>query len=300
MTNMSGLDLYIVDVFAETKYAGNQLAVVRGGADLPTETLQQIAQEMNYSETSFILSDHPEAEGYPVRIFTPAEELPFAGHPTLGTAFIIQQHLLQTAVEQITLNLKLGSFPVQFTYTPESTPDILWMKQNPPTFGQTFDPTQVTQALGLAPEDYDDRFPIQVVSTGVPFILLPLRSLQALQSAQIDPVPYRALTEKTEARWIYLFCPETHEQGNHLAARMFVVDQKGIWEDPATGSANGCLAGYLCHHRYFNSEIVDVRVEQGYEMGRPSLLLLRSQPEGDQISVSVGGRVIAVAIGKLI
>lgn len=294
------LDLYIVDVFAETKYAGNQLAVIRGGADLPTETLQQIAQEMNYSETTFILSDQPQAEGYPVRIFTPAEELPFAGHPTLGTAFIIQQHLIGSPVEQLQLQLQIGSIPVRFTYGVNSSPGILWMQQNPPYFGPTFDPAQVTQALGLSSADHDDRFPIQVVSTGVPFILLPLRSLAALQRAQIDPALYRALIDNAEARWIYLFCPETHQPGNHLAARMFVIDQKGIWEDPATGSANGCLAGYLCRHQYFGQETVDVRVEQGYEMGRPSLLLLRSEPQGEQISVSVGGRVIPVAIGKLI
>ncbi len=296
----TGWDLYIVDVFAETRYAGNPLAVIRGGADLRTETLQQIAQEMNYSETTFILSDQPESGGYPVRIFTPTEELPFAGHPTLGTAFIIQQHLIGSPVEQLLLKLKVGSISVQFSYTSGSTPELLWMQQNPPQFGQTFDPAQVTQALGLSPGDHDDRFPIQVVSTGVPFIILPLRSLAALQQAQIDPLPYRALIENAEARWIHLFCSETHQQGNHLAARMFVMDRKGIWEDPATGSANGCLAGYLCQYRYFGQEAVDVRVEQGYEIGRPSLLLLRSERQADQISVAVGGRVIPVAIGKLV
>lgn len=294
------MDLYVVDVFAETRYAGNQLAVIRGGADLSTEMMQQIAQEMNYSETTFILSDRPEPEGYPVRIFTPAEEMPFAGHPTLGTAYIIQQHLIGSPVEQLSLKLKVGSIPVQFTYTPDRTPEILWMQQNPPSFGQTFEPAAVIPALGLAAEDYDSRFPIQVVSTGVPFIIMPLRSLNALQRAQIDPAPYQAMIANAEARWILLFCPETHESGRDLAARMFVIDQKGIWEDPATGSANGCLAGYLCRHRYFGDESVDVRVEQGYEMGRPSLLLLKAKSTGDQISVSVGGRVIPVAIGRLI
>ncbi len=257
------MDLYLVDVFAEARYAGNQLAVIRGGADLPTETTQQIAQEMNYSETTFILSDQSEVGGYPVRIFTPTEELSFAGHPTLGTAFIIQQHLIGSPVEQILLKLKVGSIPVQFSYAPDHTSEILWMQQNPPTFGQTFDPTEAIPALGLAPEDYDARFPIQVISTGVPFIIMPLISLNALQRAQIDPAPYRAMINTAEARWIHVFCPETHESRRDLAARMFVMDQKGIWEDPATGSANGCLAGYLCRHQYFGDEFVDVRVEQG-------------------------------------
>lgn len=297
---MSELKLYIVDVFAESKYTGNPLAVIRGGADLPTETLQQIAAEMNYSETTFILSDQPDSKGYPVRIFTPSEELPFAGHPTLGTAFVIQQHLIHSPVEQLRLHLQLGSIPVTFSYTSGSDPHILWMQQHPPRFGHILDPLQVTQALRLAPEDHDSRFPIQVVSTGIPFILLPLRSLQALQNAQIHLERYQALIENSAARWILLFCPETHQQGHDLAARTFIVDQTGVWEDPATGSANGCLAGYLCQHQYWGQEIVKVQVEQGYEMGRPSLLFLQSEPQGDQISVSVGGQVIPVAIGQLL
>ena len=124
---------YIVDVFAEEKYAGNQLAVVRGGADLSDEALGKIALEINYSETTFVLADEETDGGYDVRIFTPGGEVPFAGHPTLGTAYVIRQEILCEPVEQITLNLKVGKIPVTFG-------DLLWMRQPPPTFGETSTP----------------------------------------------------------------------------------------------------------------------------------------------------------------
>src|SRR5215216_4743647 len=134
------LTFYIVDVFAEEKYAGNQLAVVRGGAGLPDERLQKIALEMNYSETTFLLAEEERDGGYDVRIFTPGGEIPFAGHPTLGTAFVIRQEVLAEPVERVTLNLKAGKIPVTFG-------EVLWMRQLPPTFGSTLDPAKTARIL---------------------------------------------------------------------------------------------------------------------------------------------------------
>jgi trans-2,3-dihydro-3-hydroxyanthranilate isomerase len=291
-------DFYIVDVFAEEKHAGNQLAVIRNARSLPDNEKQRIAREMNFSETTFILSDKKENGGYNVRIFTPAQELPFAGHPTLGTAYIIQREIIRKQVEGIVLNLKVGQIPVAIRYIGEE-PDVLWMHQMPPVFGQTFDKKMISEVLNIDENEIDRRFPIQDVSTGVHFIIIPLKFLDTLKRVKIVKEKYFDLVGNIEAKGLLIFCPETHRPGNHLSVRVF-VDYYGVPEDPATGSGSGCLAGYLVKHRYFGIPDIDIRIEQGYEIGRPSLLLLRAQDMGERIDVFVGGKVIMVAKGELI
>lgn len=295
---MENLKFYIVDVFAEEKYAGNQLAVIRGAGALSTDQMQKIAKEMNYSETTFILSDEQKDKGYDVRIFTPETELPFAGHPTLGTAYVIQQEIVKEPVEKIILNLKVGKIPVDFNYTGEKV-DTMWMKQVQPTFGQVFDSKTISQILNLKTEEIDQNFPIQDVSTGVPFIIVPLKNLKALKRAKVDRDEYFKLVNNTQAKSLLVFCPETYKKGNDLKVRVF-ADYYGVPEDPATGSANGCLAGYLVKHRYFGDDEIDIRVEQGYEIGRESLLFLKAEQKKEGIDVFVGGRVIMVAKGELV
>lgn len=291
--------LYQVDVFAETKYAGNQLAVVRNADNLSGTEMQKIAGEMNYSETTFILSDHKRDGGYDVRIFSLDQELPFAGHPTLGTAYIIQQYIIGQEVPVVMLNLKVGQIPVSFSYS-GGEPDILWMQQIAPSFGLTFDASNVAVALNIEEGLIDQRFPVQEVSTGLPFIIVPLISLDAVRECYIDRVGYLKLIDQAEAKSLFIFSPETYMPENQINARMF-DDYHGITEDPATGSANGCLAAYLVKNRYYGKKEIEVRVEQGYEIGRPSLLLLKAkEEEGGAISVSVGGKVIMVAHGELV
>jgi trans-2,3-dihydro-3-hydroxyanthranilate isomerase len=145
---LTPLGFFLVDVFAETKYAGNQLAVFRNGHGLSDREMQQLARETNFSETTFILSDEPRDGGFDVRIFTPNEEVPFAGHPTLGTAFVIQQQLIRRPVENVTLNLKVGRIPVRFSYV-DAKPDVLWMTQKPPKFGPVFDRSRIARVLGM-------------------------------------------------------------------------------------------------------------------------------------------------------
>ena len=285
------LTFYIVDVFAEKKYAGNQLAVVRGGTDLSDEALGEIALEMNYSETTFVLSDEELDGGYDVRIFTPGGEVPFAGHPTLGTAYVVRHEILGDPVERISLNLKAGKIPVTFG-------DVLWMRQLPPTFGPTLDPAPTARALNLEPTDLDDRFPVQEVSTGLPATLVPLRDLDVLQHCKVDWERYLQLAGP--GKNLYVFCPQQHDNGpGDLSARMFANDL-GVPEDPATGSAAGCLAAYLIEHRYLGTDSIDIRVEQGYEINRPSLLYLRASREEEETSVHVGGKVQMVARGELV
>ena len=288
----------IVDVFAEKKYAGNQLAVVRGAKALSDIEMQQIATEMNFSETTFILSEQKRNGGYDVRIFTPREELPFAGHPTLGTAYVIQHEIIREPVETIILNLKIGQIPVTLNYSSEQI-DILWMKQMGATFGRIFEPERISQILSLNKSEIDDRFPIQEVSTGLPFIIIPLKTLDALKQAKVIRDKYFELIKDTQAKALLIFCPQTYDKENDLNIRVF-ADYYGVPEDPATGSANGCLAGYLVKYRYFGKDQIDIRVEQGYEIGRSSLLYLRAKGKGEKIDVSVGGKVEMIAKGEFI
>ncbi|MEA5497985.1 PhzF family phenazine biosynthesis protein [Limnoraphis robusta] len=294
------MDFYIVDVFAEDKYAGNQLAVVfgEGVISLSDAEMQQIAQEMNYSETSFIPSSQTEDGGYDVRIFTPQKELPFAGHPTLGTAYIIQQEIIQKPLEQVILNLGVGQIPVTWTQD-EDGDEIFWMRQNNPEFYHTLEANLVAEVLGLEVSEIDPKFPIQEVSTGIPFILVPLKNLAALKKAKVNLEKYSKLMEITHSTEILIFSPEPYSPENQISARMF-APSLGIPEDPATGSANGCLAGYLIQHSYFEKDQIDLKVEQGYEINRPSILYLKAKKVSDKIEVMVGGKVVKVAKGELL
>lgn len=292
------MQFYIVDVFAESKYAGNQLAVIRSGSQLSTETMQQIALETNYSETTFITQEIKQNGGYDVRIFTPTSEIPFAGHPTLGTAYIIQQKLIGQSVEQVVLNLKVGQIPVTFEYD-QGQPMKLEMHQKQPDFGEIIAPADMAAVLNIDENDIDNRFPIQDVSTGLPFFIVPLKNRKAVKRCQIHFDRYQAFIPHRRAKFIFIFCPEPYHDSNQLNARMF-CDHYGIVEDAATGSANGCLAGYLVKHRYFGNDSIKVRVEQGYEINRPSLLFLRAYAEGEAIQIFVGGQVIMTAEGNLL
>lgn len=290
------LPYHVVDVFAEQKYQGNQLAVVHVDGVLPDDLMLDITKEMNYSETTFIEAQDRENQVYRVRIFTKVGETPFAGHPTLGSAYVIQKTIGEK-VDTITLDLKVGMVPVDFTYKNDE-PDVLWMKQINPIFGKKHDVEDFAGFLGLEVDDIDQRYPIQEVSTGFPFFIVPLKNRKALEKSKLQTDTFLEYVKNTESKAPFVFCPEPRDTQNQLACRMF-ASYFGVEEDPATGSANGCLAGYLARYRYFGSSSVDVKIEQGYEMGRPSLLYLRSEDHGDSIDVFVGGKCVMIAQGML-
>ena len=298
MLFISDLFFDIVDVFAEEKYAGNQLGVIRNAEVLTGTEMQQIAKEINYSETTFITSREKEEDGgFNVRIFTPEEEVPFAGHPTLGTAYIIQQELVEKPIGEVILNLEVGQIPVKINYE-EGEPRNLIMNQKEPEFIETFDREQISEVLNIAPEDINENYPIQTVSTGLPFIITPLKDLKTLKNAEINKEKYYKLIKNAKANAIMIFSPETHNQKGELSARVF-ADYYGVPEDPATGSANGCLAGYLTKHKYLNKNKINIKVEQGYEIGRPSLITLKTNQQKNKINISIGGNVIKTAKGKI-
>jgi len=294
---MSDLVFYLVDVFAEEKYGGNQLAVVRSAGMLSSERMLKIANEMHFSETTFVLSDKKRNGGYDVRVFTPSTEVPFAGHPTLGTAYIIKHFIIKEDVGRVVLNLKVGQIEVCFEKA-EGNQEVLWMKQMSPTFGKTFSAARLAAVLHLDEADFDGKYPIQEVSTGLPFIIVPLKTLDAVRRARINMERLLELAKEVQAG-ILVFCPETYKEENNLNVRVFAA-LFGVPEDPATGSANGCLAAYLSHHCYFGGDKVNVRVEQGYEVRRPSLLLLKAENNGVKIDSYVGGKVFLIASGKLV
>jgi trans-2,3-dihydro-3-hydroxyanthranilate isomerase len=295
---MAKYQFYIVDVFAEEKYAGNQLAIVRDAAGISDSQMLRITKEMNYSETTLILSEQPREGGYDVRIFTPAAEVPFAGHPTLGTAFVIQREIMKEPAETVILNLKVGQIPVSFSHG-DGKPDVLWMRQIEPVFGRTIVPIGISEVLDLDRGDIEERFPIEEVSTGMFFVIVPLKTLDAVKRAKVARDKYFQLIENLHAKAILVFCPQTYNNDNDLNVRVF-CDYYGISEDPATGSGNGCLAAYLVKHRYFAKDQIDIRVEQGYEISRPSLLYLRAENTQGKIDVSVGGRVVMIVKGQLL
>jgi trans-2,3-dihydro-3-hydroxyanthranilate isomerase len=295
---MTNIPFLILDVFATGKYTGNQLAVCLAAGDLTDVQMQQIAREINFSETTFVTSREPVNGGYNARIFTPTTELPFAGHPTLGTAFAIQQEMIKDPVERVNLNYQVGQIPVDLNYL-DGEVDILWMHQQQPTFYDAVDVEMLAAVIGVTPTDIDTRYPIEPISTGLPFIIVPLKTLTAVSQAKLNLELYAHSVANLPAQAILLFCPETIDPHRQLHVRVF-TECFGIPEDPATGSANGCLAAYLAKYQYFHSPTLDITVEQGIEMGRSSLLYLRANYTPDHCPVSIGGKVIKIAKGEFI
>ncbi len=293
------LPFYIVDVFAEKKYQGNQLAVLEHAGQLTTEQMLAIAKEINFAETTFINRAADASKGFDVRIFTPDQELPFAGHPTLGTAYVIREKIIQKPVSQVTLQLKVGSIPVDFT------DGILWMQQINPTFGKTYDAAEVADFLGLSVEDIETSFPLEEVSTGIAFLIVPLRNLEALKKIQVHTETFLSFLRKynryegKERIGCLVVTKETYETENDLSCRMFYPMHQAMVEDSATGSANGCLLGYILKNAYLGTDTVQLRVEQGYAIPRPSLLYHAGKKiNAEQYSIRIGGKVQEVVQGE--
>jgi trans-2,3-dihydro-3-hydroxyanthranilate isomerase len=245
-----------------------------------------------------VTSSEPVNGGYNTRIFTPTTELPFAGHPTLGTAFAIQQESIGQQVDRINLNYQVGQIPVDLNYL-NGEPDILWMHQQQPKFYDKLSAEVLAPVIGVEISDIDDRYPIEPVSTGLPFIIVPLNSLAAVAKAKLNLDLYDRTVADLPAQAILIFCAETVNPARQLHVRVF-TECFGIPEDPATGSANGCLAAYLLKHKYFDTPNLDITVEQGIELGRASLLYLRAQHTSDSTqAISIGGRVVKIARGEL-
>jgi trans-2,3-dihydro-3-hydroxyanthranilate isomerase len=292
MSSPKGLAYEVFDVFAESAYAGNPLAVVHGAGQLDAGTMQRIAREMNLSETTFVLHASARDGAFDVRVFTPAHEMPYAGHPTLGTAFAIRARGLAGDGSALALRLGIGVVPVRF-----DAEGLAWLTAPRADLVAGPEAASVAAALGLPVAALDPRLPLEVATTGEPQLLVPLREAAALSAIALSLPAYRRLRESGAPGSLYAF---TSTAPGVLAARMFAPDL-GVPEDPATGSAAGWLGAYLARHRVLGSGDFDARIEQGREMGRPSLLHVRARRGASAApEISVGGRVIPVARGELL
>jgi trans-2,3-dihydro-3-hydroxyanthranilate isomerase len=282
------------DVFSSNPLEGNSLAVFSDARGLSDTEMQSVAKEMNLSETTFIFPRDPKIErerGVRVRIFTVQEELPFAGHPTLGTAFALRG---ESGAQEIALELNVGKVPVRFEDTADQ-PTFGEMTQVDPTFGLVHEREAMARATGLSPEDFDATLPIQTVSTGMPFTIVPLKSLAVIQKLRVDLHRATEYLEKTGGKFLYFVARETVDPAAGLHARMLFYNG----EDPATGSAAGCTAAWMVQHGVAESD-QRVLIEQGVEMQRPSRIFVRAS-RGDNriVNVRVGGNAIEVIRGEV-
>ena len=282
------MKFYIVDCFAQQKYQGNQLAVFLPDEELSTEEMQQIALEMHFSEVSFICSGKQENGGYRVRIFTPDTEVPFAGHPTLGTAYIIWKFLDKGQSDRVVLNLNAGQIPVAIEG------DTLIMSQNPPVYGETVDKHILADILSVDADLIRDDFPIQWVSTGLAAYLIPMVNADAVKQCKVNHECFEQFFLEHDKCSLLMFSVETR---NELKVRVF-MDDTGFLEDPATGSANGDLAGYLLRHDVLGGgKKLDYTVHQGAEARRPSVLKIHAEETDGKFTILVGGSAYVVAEG---
>ncbi len=283
-----------LDVFTSRPLEGNPLAVYPDASGLIDAEMQAIAREMNLSETTFIFPRDAATEqdhGIRVRIFTVQEELPFAGHPTLGTAFALRG---DSGAPEVRLDLKVGTIPVRFEDI-AGKPVFGEMTQAEPSFGQIHDPKKIAEVSGVPVEDIDPELPIQTVSTGVPFTILPLKGLNAMRRLQINHARASEYLAASGGKFFFCVTRETVDPAARLHARMLFYNG----EDPATGSASGCAAAWMVEHGVAQSE-ERVLIEQGIEMKRPSQIFVRaSQHNGRVVNVRVGGNVVEVLRGEL-
>jgi trans-2,3-dihydro-3-hydroxyanthranilate isomerase len=286
------------DVFTSKALEGNSLAVFLDARGLSDAEMQSIAKEMNLSETTFILPRDAEMEserGVRVRIFTVQEELPFAGHPTLGTAFALRG---ESDAKEVKLDLNVGKVPVRFEETP-GEPAFGEMTQMNPEFGVQHEREAVARATGLRVEDFDPELPIETVSTGLAFTVTPLKSLAVIRNLKVDLKRAGEYLEKTDSKFLYFVARETMDPAARLHARMLFYNG----EDPATGSAAGCAAAWMVAHGVADPE-ERVLIEQGMEMQRPSRIFVRASRQNNLrdnriVNVRVGGNAIEVMRGEV-
>src|SRR5215831_19365649 len=300
-------DFIQLDVFTQTPLAGNPLAIFPDGRGLTDTEMQAVAREMNLSETTFIFPRDAATEareGKRVRIFTVEHELPFAGHPTLGTALhLYASEPNQKKPAQITLDLKAGKIPVCFTANSEGAGRqrvdgqvFGEMRQRDPEFGSSLPRKDVARVIGFATDEIHSEWPIQPISTGLTFTIVPFRNRQTLSNLKFSYVQAADFLRNTGANFFYFLCPERREGLLQARARMFFYGG----EDPATGSAAGCAASWMIQHGVAKND-EQVLIRQGIECRRPSEIYVQATREGDRVTdVCVGGYAVEILRGTVV
>jgi trans-2,3-dihydro-3-hydroxyanthranilate isomerase len=301
------LKFYQADVFTDIAFGGNPVAVIPDAEGLTDLELQQVAREMNLSETVFVFPPSDPAAVVKIRIFTPTQEIPFAGHPVIGTFFVLAMMPrleLREAVTRVLQECNLGLFPVEL-HSKNGTIQRVVMSQPKPEFLDVIDNRDdlfsIAKALGVAKQQITDtRRPVQVVSTGLPVMIVPMRTLTAVRSIIPDVSAVAALCQQYGANGMMVYSTMTVEQQSTVHTRMF-APLIGIIEDPATGSASGALGAYLVQNGVVEvGPMTEIIAEQGYEIERPSRILIQVESEDDAIQeVKVGGQAVMVVEGTL-
>jgi trans-2,3-dihydro-3-hydroxyanthranilate isomerase len=296
----------IADVFTERQFGGNQLAVFTDGRGIDTDTMQDLAREMNFSETTFLLP--PEQGGdFRVRIFTPATELPFAGHPIVGTAYVIFEEGLKSFDEgsaAVTLETGVGLLPVEVQIGDKRMGHATMTQPLPRIEGEFKDTRRLAKALSLDVSDIERTgLPAEAINNGITVLIVPVASLDAIRKIKIDTGAIESINSETGAVTVMAFTTETLRQESSAHCRVYAPGA-GVGEDPATGSANGPLGFYLVRHRLVQPAPVNrIISEQGFEMKRPSILHIEvtGGPEMKDISrVRVGGGVVISGRGEIL
>ncbi|MBD2755533.1 PhzF family phenazine biosynthesis protein [Spirosoma validum] len=301
---MKTINYYIVDVFANAKYEGNQLAVFLDLDNrLSDEKMQRIAREINFAETTFIKANKNN-QRFVVQIFTPEHEVPFAGHPSLGTSYVISKFLLPQAPENLTLELTHSDITISILDPQNIDESLFYMRQTQPEIRETFDKKEVAESLGTNPDDLDATLPIQEISTGLPYIIIPLNSLDAINRVELSYQPfknflisknkYRTNSPTGHSTSLFFFTRETYDRANDYNARMILIENNKVVEDAATGSANGCLLAYLLN---YDQPIIKAVVEQGFQINRKSYIYLDGELTNNHYVLNVGGRTQLIAEG---
>jgi len=293
------------DVFTGQALAGNQLAVFPDGRDLDSETMQRVAREMNFSESTFVLPAERNDTDARMRIFTPSVEMPMAGHPTIGSTFALAQAgVIAPRLERFVFGLNVGPVAVDLEWS-DAQLRFAWMTQGMPEFGASADRAPVAPALGLGVDDVRSELPVQQVSCGVPYLIVPLRDQAAVDRAATDHGALRRLQQATGVDLpLYLFAQADPgspipDPARVFSCRMFAPGL-GVLEDPGTGSAAGPLGAYLVHHGVVGSDGPwRIVIEQGVVMGRPSRIEVVVTGRSEAMMVKVGGEAVLVGRGEL-
>lgn len=282
------LPFYIVDVFADKKYAGNQLAVFMDAENLSSAEMQQIAREINFAESTFVTKLDRENNKAEIKIFTPAHEMQFAGHPIIGTSWVLMNKIFENTPEKITLNVPIGPIQIQ------KTEDLIWLKAAQPKFWDVFSKHDFPQFSNLTVDDFDNQYLIQEVSTGSAFVIVPLNSKRALENLVLDK-------DKTD-KWLKQNCKTDHRglyfyslENSKLTSRMLCVENNQLVEDAATGSASTCLQAFLLKYHAPEIELINY---QGDYINRPSQIYFKGKLADNQFDINIGGKAQFVAKGE--
>jgi trans-2,3-dihydro-3-hydroxyanthranilate isomerase len=282
------LPFYIVDVFTDKKYAGNQLAVFLDAGNLSADEMQKIAREINFAESTFITKLDKENNKAEIKIFTPSQEMQFAGHPVIGTSWVLINKIFDNSPENIQLNVPIGPISI------EQSDDLIWLKAAQPKFWDIFSKQDFTFFSNLKVEDFENQFPIQEVSTGSAFVMVGLSNKKALENLVLDK-------DKTD-KWLKNNCKTTHRglyfyylEGSKLFSRMLCIEHNQLVEDAATGSASTCLQAYLLKNNTPNIDLINY---QGDYINRPSQIHFKGRLSENEFDIKIGGKTQFIAKGE--